>query len=188
MYFTDISELNIDPIDVNDIELVTRTTYNEDLIVKKIAKTKEMKLLQCIAIQLALVGWGNRNYGSVKVDGVEHEVVSTFDRLGFRHSLSQSEKLLEDDVTPSRLVRVFRFHIKKFLTATGKTSYLYNKYIIDKTQIGNKSEIFPFAESSVRTMADVKLLRQAYIEMDKKLGTSFLIRCDRVLVARGISL
>jgi hypothetical protein len=178
--------LFIEAIDVADIEFVTQTTYDEKAVVSKIMATGEQKLLQGIAIQLAIVGWGNKTYGSVKIEGSEYDIKSVFDRFGFKHTLSESEKLEEDDVTPSRLVRVFRFHIKKFMSSANKTSYLYNKYLIDKSQPGNKFEIFPFSESLVKTSNEIKMLRAAYTEMDRRLGTGFLSRCDRVLVARGV--
>merc|ERR1711862_1007542 len=51
-----------------------------------------------IAIQLAVVGYGNKNFGSYKFNGEERDMIQFFERNNIKWNLKMGEKLSEDQL------------------------------------------------------------------------------------------
>jgi hypothetical protein len=148
--------------------------------------TNEMLTFQCVAYQLAQVGWGNHNYGTMKLKGDIVDLKELFNEHEVLHSLPESSKLKPDDITPARIVRIFRFHVASYFKKTKKTSFIYKKYVLNKNVEGSRWNIFPGSESLLTAPEDLNMLYSAYKEMDKRLNAKFVNRMQRVLLARGI--
>jgi hypothetical protein len=173
-------------IDVND--LVTQDSYDEGMLVNKLKKMDkdELTLLLKASIQIAIVGAGNNNYGSIMNNGKEIALTDIFNRNNVEYRNSKDTKLVSDQLTARRLNRLFRFQIQDFIKRTGRSSYLYRKY----DYVKNPKMIhivFPGAEHVVEKEEEVKYLFQVYKNLDEKLNiTSFKERFNRVLIARNV--
>merc|ERR1711862_546175 len=109
------------------LELLKSDAYNESKIQESIEKAGKEECIT-IAIQLAVVGYGNKNFGSYKFNGEERDMIQFFERNNIKWNLKMGEKLSEDQLTPSRLIRFCRYYIESYIKKTGNCSYLYKKY------------------------------------------------------------
>jgi len=84
------SQLSIQYL-LNKFEPLSSETYNEELIVKKMQSYGDdaRHLFYC-ALQIAIVGSGNKSWGSYRFDGKEHVLTEVFSRFKVKHN--QSEK------------------------------------------------------------------------------------------------
>jgi hypothetical protein len=173
-------------VDVND--LLTRDTYDEFKLTEKLKKFDKdvlIQLLKC-AIQIAIVGAGKNSYGSIKHGGKEIELTEIFSRNNISYKNSEQSKLEDDELTPRRLVRLFRYQIQDFIKRTNKSSYLFRKYdlIKDSSMI---HIVFPGAEHLVENEKEYKYLFEVYRNLDNNFEIkSFENRFNRVMIARGI--
>jgi len=141
----------------------------------------------CCAIQIAIVGTGNKNYGSVKFNNKEHTLQSIFEKLGIKYKNLQDSKLKEDELTPRRLVRVFRYQVKDFIEKRGKSSYLWRKYCTNADREKYKYEVYPGAEHCCDTEIGL-VLYETYKNLDEKIGTKFTERIKRIFQARDLNI
>jgi len=172
-------------VSIND--LGKSDSYNEELIKEKILKFKkdEIVLLMKVAIQMAIVGYGNKNYGFVHHNGKQVDLVTIFKALNINYTNKLQDKLQEDDLTPRRLIRFFRYHIMRFIRKNNTPSYLWTKYSPKDT---NYLHIcFPGAEHLIENENEASYLYQTYNQLDTLLNTKFTIRLERVFQARGLT-
>jgi len=172
-------------VSVNDLQVTD--TYNEILIKIKIQsyKINDQKLLLTSAVQLAIVGFGGKNLGSIIKNGILTPLNSIFNDLGVKYNNVLNSKLNDDDLTPRRLIRFFRFHILGFIKSTKKPSYLWNKYSDKETNDGFLN-CFPGAEHLLIQQNHIECLIKAYKNLDYQKGTHICDRIIRVLQARGV--
>lgn len=187
VYFNSIEEVGFDTGFLDfDIEVVTTNTYDEFEIKKTIEQSNEKELLAA-SIQLAVVGWGNQTYGSVKVDGTEKTLEDIFVENHVFYANSQGLKMKPNELTPKRLCRYFRFHISKWLLKNSKQTYLMRKY--GNRQIRQYSHVvFPGAEYMVVNTDHVNALLTCYCKLDERQHTSFVPRMEQILESRGVEL
>merc|ERR1712130_961068 len=95
-------------------ELLKSDAYNESKIQESIEKAGKEECIT-IAIQLAVVGYGNKNFGSYKFNGEERDMIQFFERNNIKWNLKMGEKLSEDQLTPSRLIRFCRYYIESYI-------------------------------------------------------------------------
>jgi hypothetical protein len=185
---------NIGILDVNEQDLGSTDTYDESRLLKKIqqlvTKFKDEnfnKIITTMAIQLAIIGFGSKNYNFIKIDGKEANMIDLFKKYDIKYQQIQNAKLEADDLTPRRLIRLFRFHIKKFIEKTGKTSYMWNKYCSNK-DFKFKTITFPGAEHLVVNQDEINHLLSVADNIGEinnfKLKNKFL----RVFIARGLKI
>jgi len=172
--------LNLDV--AGDYEQIGTDTYNEGEIMKSIIAVDSKECFS-VALQFAIVGMGNKSYGSVMINGKQHKVSDLAIKNKIKLSNKLNDKLQPGDLTMKRLARFFRYHIHNYLKQTGKTSYLFRKYCNDNNAIA--SLVFPGAEHMVDGN-DAAVLLSAYKNVDEKLNTSFVSRVKTVYNARGI--
>jgi hypothetical protein len=184
-YFENKSELNLPDFLDLEIKPVSTTTYNEEKILEKIKNGgKESSFFAC-ALQMAVTGFGNDNYGSVIIEGNQMELATFFDENDVYHNNDSSAAMEEDDLTPKRILRVFRFHISDWLKENRVQTYLQRKY-------GNRETrkishiIFPGAEYMASTLEEARCILMVYQELDRVQGTHFVNRIKVVFRARSI--
>jgi len=126
-------------IDVRPEDLGTTDTYNEEKILNKYKSINKdgQLLIYKAAIQLAIIGYGNKNYGFIRVN--EKDIVTLVDLFGkynIRFMEKINAKFADDDLSARRLLRLFRYQIQNFIVNNKRPSYLWLKYA-DKKKILN---------------------------------------------------
>jgi len=166
--------------------LIQTDTYNESRIREKVLSFTPEKIiiLVKIAIHFSIIGYGGQSYGSIKDSGNVLEVERFMRENGILYKSTKNAKLQEDDITPRRLVRFFRYHIQNYIKDTNTSSYLWRKY----SDLNPETMFFcfPGAEHVVLENNAAKYLYSVYINLDKKLNTTISQRIQRVFQARGI--
>jgi len=175
----------IGQIDISDLELVRMDSYSDSDVFQTVKKTGMQKELLCSAIQTAVVGFGNRRYGSVLVGGNLVDIEGLYKKCGVRVKLELGAVLEPGELTPRRLQRFFRKQISDFVKNTGTASYLWRKYSTHSEKF--KASVFPGAEHLVENEEEVKYLLATYEQLDSRLGTHISERIERVLNARGFT-
>jgi len=84
--------------------------------------------LAAMAVNMSLVGFGNKRYGAYKTKDGQIDIKNTFGRYRVLHDNPTGAGLKEDDLTPNRLCRFYRYTTQKFIQETGQTSFLWRKY------------------------------------------------------------
>jgi len=112
-------------------QLVQTETYNEYELAKSIDAT-DKKICGAIAIQLAIVGYGNKTYGTVIVDGIIVDITKFFKKYNIRIDTEFGSKLTPKDITPRRLIRFYRFAIDDYVKSNiNINTYLFKKILFE---------------------------------------------------------
>jgi len=178
----------IPKIDVKPEELGSTDTYNETKILSKYLSLDEtgQKLIYKCAIQLAVIGYGNKNYGFVRLNDKEViTLVDIFKKYNVKYNESLNSKYSDDDLSARRLLRLFRYQIQDFIITKKRPSYLWLKYA-DKTKIDFLPICFPGGEHLVEKPEEALFLLETYGNLDTIMKTRFRQRLQRVFIARGL--
>jgi len=171
--------------DFEGFTVLTKDSYSDEEVHKTLIKKKALKPLMYCAMQTAIVGYGNKTFGEFKLGEDTVDVKALYREFGVKDELGQSEKLLPGDLTPRRLQRFFRQHIRKFLDENPDVSpYLWKKYSTRDLQF--RTVTFPGAESLVKSKESARYIMQTYRELDARMGTNISERIMRVFTARKI--
>jgi hypothetical protein len=173
-------------IDISDLELVRMDSYSDSDIYKTIKKTGFQKELLCSAIQTAIVGMGNKKYGTVAVGGQFVDIEALYKKCDVKVKLELGTQLNPGDLTGRRLQRFFRKQISEYIKRTGTASYLWRKYSTHDDRF--KHIVFPGAEHMVESEEEIYYLFATYKMLDSRLNTAISERIERVLNARGFFL
>jgi len=180
----------IDDSKFETIEFSTNDTINEEAILDKLLKFNKREELFSAVMQMAIVGFGGKQYNQYKYKGEAKELKTIFSKLGVKRDNSLNDRLSEDDITPRRLLRIYRSHIKSYLELNPQvSSYLYVKY--SKKSENLRINTFPGSEHIVDSREIAAELYQTYLNLDKHLKDSgkdsgISDRVYRVLVARNM--
>jgi len=177
---------SLPPVTIAVEELISADSYDEELILEKIKKISEndIKLLVKCAVQIAVIGAGNKNYGAVRLNDDIIQLKDIFEKNNIKYINVRNAVLKPDDLTPRRLVRIFRYHVQEFIKQTKRPSYLWLKYSDRNHHFAEWC--FPGAEHLVETIEQFQYLYQTYTRLDSVFGTTFIARLNRVGIARGI--
>jgi len=140
-------------LDINVSDLGSTDTYNEDKLLKKYFQLDKegQNLVYKAAIQLAVVGYGNKNYGFIRKNDKDIILLEDiFKRYNIKYNEKINIKFNDDDLSVRRILRLFRSHIKKFIVEKKKPSYLWTKYA-DKKEFEFLPICFPGGEHLVQT-------------------------------------
>lgn len=171
--------------DYSTFILLSQDSYNEQLIGEAIKSTGQVTELKIATINLAVVGFGNRKYGSVKIGNDTIEIQELLKTCNVLMNNPSNANLSDNTLTPNRLCRFFRYEIKKFLETTKVSTYLYRKYSSHDESMF--SICFRGSEYLELTEQEEKYLLNVYQTMDASLGTRIQDRVLRVFQAkRGI--
>jgi len=115
----------------DQVTLIKVDSYDEKLLLEKLLNLDVQKLLACI-LQIAIIGFGNKSYGTVKFEGKIFDVKDIFSRNSIIVNAIKDSSLRPDDLTPRRLLRLFRYQIRDYIKVKGVIPYLYRKYLYKK--------------------------------------------------------
>jgi hypothetical protein len=170
-------------IDLSDLELIRMDSYSDQAVFENIKKTKKEKELLCSAIQTAVVGMGNKKYGSVSIGSALIDIESLYKDCQVKIKLELGTVLQPGDLTGRRLQRFFRKQISEYIKETKTASYLWRKYSNhDETY---RHLVFPGAEHLVENEDELLYLFEVYRTLDERLNTKISERIRRVYNARG---
>jgi hypothetical protein len=166
--------------------LVSADSYDEVSLVKKLSSLGKNAIneLQLCAIHIAVIGSGKETYGSIILDEDVIEITTIFDKYNIKYKNGQDARLSKEDLTPRRLVRIFRHCTNKFILENDRASYLWIKY--SDHDLRYKQICFPGAEHLVDKKEEFSYLYKVYENLDKIHCTNFKIRMQRVGIARGL--
>jgi len=164
---------------------MSQDSYNEELIAQKISKLKNPSDLIMATINMSIVGFGNQRYGNYRVGEQIINITNVFNTYGIKYNNSKNSLLKEDDITPQRLCRFYRYKIRKYILKNNSQSYLWRKYSTkDKKYM---HVCFRGAEYLDDLQPDeAQYLLVTVKHMDTRLGTNISDRVERVLQAKGV--
>jgi len=184
----DILVNNIPKVNVTADDLGSTDTYHEEKILKKYLSydSNAKELIYKSAIQLAIIGYGKKNYGFIKLDDKNTiTLIELFKKYNIRFLDPINTKYSDDELSARRLLRLFRYQIQKFIIENNRPSYLWFKYA-DKSNVNMVSICFPGGEHLIETQEEGLFLLNTYGKLDVAQGTKFRQRLQRVFIARGI--
>jgi len=179
-----IKTIGVHNITTND--LISADTYNETKMLEKflLFDDKTKTLLYKSSIQLAIIGYGNKNYGSIRHEDEVIKLIDLFNSLKIKYEEKLNAKYSEDEFSARRLLRFFRYQIQEFIKNTGRPSYLWLKYSTKEEKY--ISICFPGAEHLVENIDDALYLYKTYRKLDEIMSTKFCDRLKRIYIARNL--
>jgi hypothetical protein len=162
---------------------MSQDSYNEKMIAQSITRENGQEDLLACAINMSLVGYGNKKYGQFRLKDQIVDISTIFRKYNVKVNTKLNDTLLESDLTPNRLCRFFRHHIREYIIQNKLTSYLWRKY-------SDRDE--RFAHICFRgaeylddlTQEEMDYLIEATGNLDFKLGTTIKEKVIRVLEAK----
>ena len=157
-------------------------TYDERRILESIQKGNINELF-AIGLQFAIVGMGNKAFGTVKINGESFNVIELAKKNNVKLAVMNAAKLEPYDLTVKRLARFFRYHISDYIEKHQQPSFLYKKYCTDAS--ADPKYVFPGAEYLVTPQQSNGLLN-AYSNVDKAINTNFQAKVRLIIHTRVI--
>ena len=165
-------------------------TINETEIFDAIKKTKQSHSLCLAAVQMAIIGIGGKSSGEFRDSkGKVRDLLKFLEECGVNCTLNQNMKLRPGELTPRRLIRVFRFHTQHVLQERKDIqSYLNTKW--SKGDSESRTLIFPGCEHMCQSQDHANMILECYAEQDERLANAgkqsgILGRIKRILIAQG---
>jgi hypothetical protein len=175
-----IGSITVDP----SFSPLSQDSYNERAVLKAIADTGRQEELLYAAINMALVGYGNKKYGNYRLRDKVIDILQLMLECGVKTGLGKDARLGDGDLTPGRLCRAFRHFIKAYIEANHYESYLFRKYTDkDPRFISIMFRGAEYLDGLNKEETDQILI--AHERLDSKLGTNISDRVGRVFQAKG---
>jgi len=183
-YLTQKELMNVvGDIETTNFSPLSTDSYNETAIADKFKSLGSPKELLYCAINFAIVGYGNKKYGNFKFKDQIMAISEIMKKFGVKMDNPKGALLSENDLTPQRLCRFFRYHIKSYIEQTKYQSYLFRKYSEKNSKY--LSITFRGAEYiDELTPEESAYLLQSTRNLDTALGTSISDRLIRVFEAK----
>jgi len=186
-----LSTLSVD-FDFRTVEFASNDTINEENLYNAVLNCDFKEELLVATLQMAIIGFGGRQYNQYKYKGEFKDLKELFKKFGVHYNNQLGEKLETVEFTPRRLLRIFRYQIYNYLVENPEvSSYLFTKY----TGMDLKYRItcFPGAEHLVTKVDDAAYLLSAYKRLDASLENrrqdhGIVKRIERVLLARQFNI
>jgi len=171
-------------IDVT-FEPMSQDSYNEVAIIEAIKATGRVQELLYCAINMACIGYGNKRFGNFKLANLVKEIQPILQACGVKTTLARDAKLSESDLTPQRLCRAFRQHIKQYLADHPTfTSYMFKKY--SDQDLKFRTVLFRGSEYLDNLNQDeVAAILHVYSQMEDRFSLNMSERVRRVFQAKG---
>jgi len=178
----------IPEIKINVSDLGTTDTYHEERLLNKFLSLDKLgqTLVYKAALQLSIIGFGNKNYGFVRID--DKNIITLeeiFTKYNVAYKNKQNVKLNDDDLSARRLMRLFRYQTQKFIIENKRPSYLWMKYA-EKSNQDYVNICFPGGEHLVETKDEAIFFLNTYRLLDEIYNAKFRLRLQRVFIARKI--
>jgi len=168
------------------VTLVSTDNYNEELIAEKIKSfgPEARDILFNATLNNAIIGYGQKNFGVVKIEDKYLEIHDIYQKYKVLINNPPGSTLAEDDLTPNRLMRFFRYDIRDWITQNNQGSYLWRKY--SKRDVDMMPICFRGAEYlDDLTQQQADYLIETVVNMDRALGTNMVDRVIRSFDARN---
>jgi len=187
-YFTreDLEKYFDIKIKIKNEDLISSDTYNETLLKESLDKINEegKELLFACALHVAIVGSGNRTYGSIRYKDKVYEIKDILSKYNIVYNKNLNEKYDKSLLSIRRLVRIFRLQTQKWIVENNRPSYLWLKYSTkDENMI---PYCFPGAEHLIETKEQAIYLYETYKKLDQSGSTNFKRRLERIFISRNI--
>jgi hypothetical protein len=185
----DLDILNINDHELKTYDIVSNDTINEEDLRNIIINSSYKNELLAASIQMAIVGFGGNSYNQYIFKGETKELTTLFRNANIKYNNVIQSKLATTDLTPRRLLRIFRNQIKKYLELkTNQSSYLFNKY--GENNPIYRTICFSGAEYMVENQNEADYLLNVYAKLDddlekRNIQTGILLRINRVLLSKG---
>ncbi|KAI8874133.1 hypothetical protein GQ42DRAFT_159998 [Ramicandelaber brevisporus] len=175
----------IEQSDPKKLLAIIGDNYSDEDVWKSVSKTGLVRELYAVAIQMAVVGAGNKSRNTFVLDSKSHNVQDVLRKAGVQTKPTMITTLDPGALTPRRIVRLFRFHISSYLEKNKEIEpYLWRKYT--KKLPEARHTTFIGAEFLVTDRHQVDELLDAYKNLDAAMGTNISARIKRKLVARNV--
>jgi len=179
--------------EIKEVEFVSNDTINEHDLLEVLKKCDKELLKELITatLQMAIIGFGGKQYNQYKYNGQIKELTKLFTKMHMSYNNQQGAILNTNELTPRRLLRLFRYQIRDYLELNPDVfSYLFNKY--SDMDPKYRTICFPGAEHLVENNEEAYYLYKAYKNLDDTLEKSnrqsgISERVRRVMLARKIS-
>jgi len=175
-------------IGVKPEHLGSSDSYHEEKILNKYLELNKeaQELVYKSALQLAIIGYGNKNYGFVRDSkGNVITLMDIFNKYHIKYLEKLNAKYADDELSVRRLLRLFRYQIQRFIIENKRPSYLWQKYA-NKEKVEYMSVCFPGGEHLVEKKDEAIFILETYGTLDVQFNTKFRARLKRVFIARGI--
>jgi len=155
-------------------------------------KTGRLDELLTATLQMAIIGFGGKNYLKYIYKNEVKDLKKLFNETGVKYNNNLLDTLDPATPTPRRLLRVFRFQTRRYLEINkDKSSYLYLKYGYEDQKKQFRTICFPGAEHLVSKKDEADYLTLTYNKLDNNLKlqgkqSGILDRVKRVLMARRL--
>jgi hypothetical protein len=179
-------DINFDQSDIISVD-----SYDELKIKEKIEKMQKSDIINLLklGIHFSIIGFGNKSYGNIIVVEKDKKVIVEVKDLMKKYDIKvggRNARYENDDLTPRRLIRFFRFQIRKFIIKYNRPSYLWRKYCVDKMNNEKFVDVcFPGAEHMVVNDDEVMFLLKIAKEITDKNEFNLLDRYYRIFESRG---
>jgi len=180
---------SIPDIGVRPEHLGSSDNYHEEKILNKYLELNKegQELVYKAALQLAIIGYGNKNYGFIRDSkGEVITLIDVFNKYHIKYLEKLNAKYADDELSVRRLLRLFRYQIQGFIIKNNRQSYLWTKYAINKDKKEYMSICFPGGEHLVDKKDEAIFILDTYGVLDIQFNTKFRARLRRVFIARGI--
>jgi len=132
----------------------------------------------------SIIGYGQRNFGVMKIEDKFLEINDLYKKYGVLFNNRRNANLNEDDLTPNRLMRFFRYDIRDWIKKNNTASFLWRKYSRKDPEM--MSICFRGAEYlEDLTPQQADYLIETVMNMDRTLGRNMVDRVIRTFDARG---
>jgi hypothetical protein len=163
---------------------MSQDSYNEKLIVEAIAKTRRVPELCEAAINLSCIGYGNQRYGNFRLKDKIIDIQALLTDVGVKIRQPKDAKLKENELTPQRLCRAFRYKIRDYVYSHKFETYLYRKYSTHNPTYAHL--LFRGSEYLDDLQPDeVNYILDVYAALDKAKHIEVTERVRRVFQAKG---
>jgi hypothetical protein len=168
------------------LTLVSTESYNEELIAQKIKSfgPEARDLLFDATLNNSIIGYGQKNFGVVKIEDKFIEIHDIYKKYGVLMNNPEGATLAEDELTPNRLMRFFRYDIRDWIKKNNTASFLWRKY--SRKDPAMMHICFRGAEYlDDLTPEQADYLIETVMNMDRTLGSNIIDRVLRSFDARG---
>jgi len=121
--------LSVDFEGLSNIEVSSNDTINEEELFEFIINSEYKDELMAATIQMAIVGFGGRQYNQYVFKGQQESLQELFVKAGVKYNNRISDTLDTNILTPRRLLRILRYQIQLYLEKKSRKVIIFIQQI-----------------------------------------------------------